>query len=60
MKDVQVTLTIDEANLVLKALMNMPFIEVYELIGKINEQCNKQLSNGKNGAAGITEGIMLQ
>lgn len=49
MKEVKLTLTINEANLVLKALMNMPFIDVYELIGKINEQANTQLSIKENG-----------
>jgi hypothetical protein len=39
-------LTIEEANKIFKALGNLPFTEVYELIGKLNDQANKQLSGG--------------
>lgn len=42
---VQFNLTIPEANLIFKALGRMPFVEVYELIGKLNEQANQQFSN---------------
>jgi hypothetical protein len=38
-------LTLDEANLIFKALGQMPFSEVYELIGKLNEQANQQLQS---------------
>jgi hypothetical protein len=58
MKEVKLTLTISEANLVLKALMKMPFIEVYQVIGKINEQSNEQLTV-KAPAAEAGKGIML-
>ena len=44
MKEVTVKLTLDELNLIFKALGNEPFREVYELIGKLNEQTNAQLS----------------
>jgi len=37
-------LTLDEANLILKALGKMPFEQVFELIGKLNQQANKQLA----------------
>ncbi|GAB4396891.1 MAG: hypothetical protein OHK0053_12020 [Microscillaceae bacterium] len=36
--------SIEEANLIFKALGRMPFAEVYELIGKLNAQANAQLS----------------
>ncbi len=36
-------LTLDEANLILKALGKLPFEQVFELIGKLNQQANKQL-----------------
>jgi len=39
------SITIEEANKLFKALGNMPFAEVYELIGKLNEQVNRQLSD---------------
>jgi hypothetical protein len=38
------TLSLEEANKIFKALSNLPFAEVYELIGKLNEQANNQLS----------------
>ena len=42
----QITLT--EANTIFKALGQMPFAEVYGLIGKLNEQANRQLENKPN------------
>lgn len=47
--EVQFTITLKDANLILKALGKLPFEEVYELIGKLNVQANKQLEqNAKN------------
>jgi hypothetical protein len=42
--NVTFTLSLDEANKVFKALSNLPFAEVYELIGKLNDQANQQLT----------------
>jgi len=44
MKDITLYLTTDEANLILEALGNLPFVKVYTLIGKIQEQARQQLS----------------
>ncbi len=44
MKTVTFALTLDEANLLFKALGKMPFEQVYELIGKMHGQANQQLS----------------
>ena len=44
MKDINLEITIDEANLILEALGNLPFVKVYALIGKIQEQAGQQLS----------------
>ena len=41
-KEIQLKLNIDEINLLLKALGNLPFNEVYDLIGKIHDQANAQ------------------
>ena len=38
--DITLSLDVEEVNLILKALSNLPFNEVYELIGKIHEQAN--------------------
>lgn len=35
--------TLDEVNIILKALSKEPFKDVFELIGKINEQASSQL-----------------
>lgn len=37
-------LDLKEANLIFKALGKLPFEEVYELIGHLNQQANQQLS----------------
>lgn len=39
--------SLDEANKIFKALGNLPFNEVYELIGKLNDQANRQLAENK-------------
>lgn len=44
MKEISLQLTIDEANLILEALGNLPFVKVYALIGKIRQQAGRQLS----------------
>ena len=47
MKTVNLQLSIDEANLILEALGNMPYSRVYALIAKIQEQASQQLrANG--------------
>lgn len=43
MKNVNLQLSIEEANLILEALGNMPFKQVYALIAKIQEQASQQL-----------------
>ncbi|MCB0207852.1 MAG: hypothetical protein KDJ52_00900 [Anaerolineae bacterium] len=45
MKEINLQITIDEANLVLEALGNLPFARVYALIGKIQEQAGQQLNS---------------
>ena len=47
MKDITLQITIDEANLILEALGNLPFARVYTLIGKIQEQAGQQLNAGE-------------
>jgi hypothetical protein len=41
-KNIQLELNFEEVNVILKALGNLPFNEVYDLIGKIHEQANTQ------------------
>ncbi len=41
-QNIELNLSFDEINIVLKALGSLPFNEVYDLIGKIHEQANAQ------------------
>ena len=45
MENVKIEITLDELNLIFKALGDRPFNEVYELIGKLNDQVNEQLGD---------------
>ncbi|WP_405884059.1 hypothetical protein OG747_39065 [Streptomyces sp. NBC_01384] len=42
---ITLTLGLDETNLVLEALGQLPFARVYQLIAAIQEQAHKQLAN---------------
>jgi hypothetical protein len=44
MKEINLTVNIDEANLILEALGNLPFVRVFALIGKIQEQSSQQIN----------------
>ena len=46
MTKLTLTVTIDEANLILEGLGQLPFIRVYELIATIQGQARAQLTNG--------------
>lgn len=41
-KTIQLNLNFEEINIILKALGNLPFNEVYDVIGKIHDQANAQ------------------
>ncbi|BDS13745.1 hypothetical protein [Aureispira anguillae] len=41
-KNIQLDLSFEEVNIILKALGQLPFNEVYDIIGKIHDQANKQ------------------
>ncbi len=43
MTDIQLRLTIDELNLVLEGIGNLPFARVFALVGKIQAQAGEQL-----------------
>ena len=45
MKEITLTLTVDEANQILDALGKEPFNKVFQLINKIQQQANQQLNN---------------
>lgn len=44
MENIKLELSVSDVNLILNALANRPYVEVAELIGKIQSEGNKQLS----------------
>ena len=44
-KEISLKLTITEVKIIMSSLAEMPFKNVYELIGKINNQANEQTKN---------------
>lgn len=42
-KDIQLTLTAEEINVILEGLGNLPFVKVFQIIGKIQEQASGQV-----------------
>ena len=57
MKELNLEVTIDETNLILEGLGNLPFAKVYQLVAKIQQQAAEQLGgdapavSGAGGAA---------
>lgn len=49
-QEIRLTLSVAEVNLILEALGNGPYIQVYKLINKIQRQGESQMSNGSNGS----------
>jgi hypothetical protein len=48
MQDINLRLTIEEANLILEGLGNLPFAKVYALVGKIQDQASQQLNRNNS------------
>jgi hypothetical protein len=62
MTEINLQLTIEEANLILEALGNLPFVKVYALIGRIQAQAGQQLNgnsapNQADSAQAATPGV---
>lgn len=60
MKKLHLTVTVEEGNLIFKGLSKLPFEDVYELIGNLNEQANEQLkeSTEENNNQGLNSSMM--
>jgi hypothetical protein len=43
MKEIEIKVTLEEANLIVEGLSKLPFINVYKLIEKIHLQAGKQI-----------------
>lgn len=48
MSKLKITITIEEGRVIFHALSEMPFKQVFELIGKINSQTNDQINNNES------------
>jgi hypothetical protein len=46
MKNININLNVNELNVILRALSNLPYNQVNELIEKIQQQGRNQLENG--------------
>ena len=59
MQDIQLRLSIEELNLVLEGVGNLPFARVFTLVGKLQAQAAEQLQVAQQGAgtAGATGGV---
>jgi hypothetical protein len=59
MKDLKLNLSVNEVNLLLKALGNLPYIQVCAVIEKIQAQANLQIAqpngNGQHNAEPLNE-----
>ena len=64
MNDLRFTLTINEANLVLKSLGNLPYQEVFKLVEKIQAQASMQINHlngdGQQKQEQLTESSIQQ
>jgi hypothetical protein len=49
MRELNLSLTVDEVNLILEAVGNLPFHRVYALIGKVQQQASQQLGPASGG-----------
>lgn len=49
-KEIKLQFTADEINVILEGLGNLPFIKVYQLIGKIQEQASRQVQDDQGEA----------
>ncbi len=55
-EQITLELSLDEINLIFQALGERPFKEVFELMGKINEEVNRQMSaNNSDDSADMLE-----
>lgn len=56
MEKLNLKFSVDELNLILESLGNMPFAKVHQLIGNIQQQASEQLQP-QNGNGNIPEAV---
>ncbi len=57
-EEITLNMTPDEINIVLEGLGNLPFVKVYALIGKIQDQASVQLRGASMQAAKDTASVI--
>ena len=58
MQDIQLRLSIDELNLILEGVGNLPFARVFALVGKIQTQAAEQLQAAQAAQAAQGGGLV--
>lgn len=58
MPDIQLRLTIDDLNLILEAVGNLPFARVYGLVSKLQAQAAEQIQAGQGQAAAAPAAVV--
>ena len=56
MDKIDLELSVDDTNLILEALGQLPFVRVFQLIARIQEQARAQVAAGEQAAAGDRSG----
>jgi len=61
MKEINFTVTVEEANLILRGIGLLPFAEVYQLVAKLQQQAGRQLErdagNGEDRRPAPPQGV---
>jgi hypothetical protein len=60
MQEMNFTVTLEEANLILEGLGLLPFARVYALVGKIQEQAGSQLHRNHSSEDGPGAPVRLE
>lgn len=55
MNEIELKVSVDEANLIMEGLGQMQFTRVYSLISKVQEQAAQQLKGEESQAAEVTQ-----
>ncbi|PCK09208.1 MAG: hypothetical protein COA42_04945 [Alteromonadaceae bacterium] len=58
MKDINLNLSIEQTNVILQALGNLPFVQVHELIDSIQEQASKQVAEQEQSEAAPADNLV--
>jgi hypothetical protein len=57
MTEINLRITLDDANLILEALGQQPFAKVFTLISKLQQQASEQLRGGESVGGPIAPGV---